>query len=70
MESDELKELKASSLKEINIAMQDKKNNYHADNQEKAYWTGHDCKTLVINATTQDQIEIIMKIFNRYRYFI
>ena len=70
MESDELKELKESSLKEIKNIMIDKKNSYDNHIQEAAYWTSHDCKTLIINATTQDQIQIIMKIFNRYRYFI
>jgi hypothetical protein len=52
------------------VSLKGKDNSYDQSNQEKAYWTTLDCRALIKNATTLNEIELACKIYSRYKWFL
>jgi hypothetical protein len=67
-DEDRLEEFREKSLLSIAKALEGKRNSYDMGNQEKAYWTADDCRTMVKMATIESHIELAMSIFYRYSH--
>lgn len=65
-----LDDIRHLALADMESKFLSKKNSYDGHISEKSYWTCEDCISLVKMATSEREIKIAQRIFNRFHYWI